>query len=138
MRGLSIRRKLLLACIAIALLTGATGGGALWAMLAVSRTYKTLAHESLPAVTYLLEADRDMQRVAVAERSLIFMKNDSPAALEQRSRHSLGLANAKSKVQNTLRRYYRTSNPLVRCSSETMDLLRWREPGGDSDQRLLI
>ena len=96
MRGLSIRRKLLLACIAIALLTGATGGGALWAMLAVSRTYKTLAHESLPAVTYLLEADRDMQRVAVAERSLIFMKSDSPAAIEHRSRHSLGLANAKT------------------------------------------
>ena len=93
MPALSIRRKLLLACGALALLTGATGGGALWAVLAVTRTYQQLALESLPAVTYLLEADRDMQRVAVAERSLIFMKSDSPAAQEQRTRHALGLAN---------------------------------------------
>lgn len=47
MRLLSIRRKLLVACGAIALLTGALGGGALWAVLAVSRTYETLARESL-------------------------------------------------------------------------------------------
>ena len=95
-RGLSIRGKLLLACGAIALLTGATGGGALWAVLLVSRTYETLATESLPAAMHLLEADRDMQRVAVAERSLIFLKPDSPAAQEQKMRHSLALANTQA------------------------------------------
>ena len=93
-RALSIRGKLVLACCAIALLTGATGGGALWGLMMVSRSYETLATESLPAVTYLLEADRDMQRVAVAERSLIFLKPDSPAGQEQKMRHALGLANA--------------------------------------------
>jgi methyl-accepting chemotaxis protein len=95
-RALSIRGKLLLACCAIAVLTGVTGGGALWAVLMVSRTYQTVATESLPAVLYLLEADRDMQRVAVAERSLIFLKPDSAAAQEQKMRHALSLANAQA------------------------------------------
>jgi methyl-accepting chemotaxis protein len=94
MSGLSIRRKLLVACGAIAFLTGAIGGGALWALSSVNRSYQRLAEELLPAVTALLEADRDMQRVAVAERTLMFMKNDSPAAQEQLARHASSLASA--------------------------------------------
>jgi methyl-accepting chemotaxis protein len=94
--GLSIRGKLLLACVAIALITGAMGAGALWAVTSVDHAYRRLAHESLPAVVALLEADRDMQRVVVAERSLIFLKHDIPAAQEQRMRHSLSLANASA------------------------------------------
>jgi methyl-accepting chemotaxis protein len=95
-RALSIRGKLLLACCAIAVITGVTGAGALWAVLMVRGTYQMVATESLPAVLYLLEADRDMQRVAVAERSLIFLKPDSPAAQEQKMRHALSLANAQA------------------------------------------
>jgi methyl-accepting chemotaxis protein len=96
MARLTIRRKLLLASCAVAALTAAVGGGALWAVLAVGRTYETLARESLPAVTYLLEADRDIQRVMIAERSLIFLEPQSAAAQEHRARHALGLANAAS------------------------------------------
>jgi methyl-accepting chemotaxis protein len=94
MRRLSIRQKLIVACGAIALITGAVGGGALRAVSAVNRSYQTLADETLPAVTLLLEAARDMQRVAVAERTLIFLKSDAPAAQEQRTLHTMSLANA--------------------------------------------
>jgi methyl-accepting chemotaxis protein-1 (serine sensor receptor) len=92
MRALSIRHKLLMAFGAIAALAAAVGGGALWAVSSVTRAYERLATESLPAVTALLEADRDMQRVVAAERTLMFMKNDSPAAQEQKARHALSLA----------------------------------------------
>ena len=83
MRALSVRRKLIVACGVIALITGAVGGGALWAVSAVNRSYQMVAHESLPAVTFLVEADRDMQRAAMAERTLAFMgRSDSLAARE--------------------------------------------------------
>src|SRR5262249_39805503 len=60
----------------------------------VHRAYRAVASEAMPAVTHLAEADRDMQRALVAERSLIFMKNDSPAAQEQRRVHAESLAQA--------------------------------------------
>ena len=44
--------------------------------------------QSLPAVDHLLQADRDMQRALVAERSLMFVKLDAPDADEQVKVHA--------------------------------------------------
>jgi methyl-accepting chemotaxis protein len=96
-RSLSIKKKLIVACGAIALITGAVGVGALWAVSQVDQAYQTVARESLPAVAFLVEADRDMQRVAMAERTLAFMAaGDTLAAREQKAIHALSLAKAMS------------------------------------------
>ena len=94
MRALSIRQKLIVACGAIAVITGAVGGGALWAVSAINRSYQRVAHESLPAVSHLLEADRDMQRVIVAERTLMVLPSGSPAVAEQKGIRAHSLADA--------------------------------------------
>ena len=93
-RRLSIRRLLLAGCVAIAIIVAGVGAGAVWALSQVHRAYDTLARESLPAVAALVAADRDMQRVAVAERTLIFLAPGSAAALEQRMVHALSLAHS--------------------------------------------
>src|SRR4051812_15220074 len=94
MRLVSIRGRLLGVCGALALITGALGAGTLWAVTAVSRAYGTLARESLPAVSYVLEAERDMQRAVVAERSLLLAKGDAAAARALQSQHAVSVASA--------------------------------------------
>jgi methyl-accepting chemotaxis protein len=90
--GLSIRLKIYAAFAALVLVTAVVGGVALWAVAAVSGAYRVVVRDSLPAVSHLVQADRDMQRVAVAERTLMFMKADSPAAKAQQAAHAEGLA----------------------------------------------
>ena len=97
MRSLSIKKKLVVACAAITVVTGIGGVVALWAVSAVNQAYQTVSRETMPAVTFLIEADRDMQRVAMAERTLAFMAGgDTLAAREQKAIHALSLANATS------------------------------------------
>jgi methyl-accepting chemotaxis protein len=121
---LSIRGKLTLACVAVAVLTAAVGGGALWIVASVQHAYQRLAHESLPAVTALLEADRDLQRAVVAERTLVFLRYDDPAAAEQRMRHSLALAKA-----STHWRTYAELFPAERERHRALDQARYQWEG---------
>ena len=78
--SLSIRAKLIGACGCLALITGLVGGAGLWAFSSASRAFQVAATQSLPAVDHLLQADRDMQRALVAERSLMFGKLGTPDA----------------------------------------------------------
>jgi len=87
-QSLSIRARLMFACFAMALVTSAVGGMGIWAFSRVSVAFQVAATESLPAVDYLLESDRDMQQTLVAERSLMFMSMASPAATEQVKAHA--------------------------------------------------
>lgn len=93
-RRVSIRGLLLTGCGLIALVVAAVGVAAVWSLSHAHRAYEALAGESLPAVTALVAADRDMQRVAVAERTLVFLEPGSSAAMEQRVVHALSLANS--------------------------------------------
>jgi methyl-accepting chemotaxis protein len=88
----SIRHKLYGAFAALALVTAGVGGAGLWAVSVINDAYQTVVRDSLPALSHLVQADRDMQRVSVAERTLMFMKNDSPDAKAQRAVHAEGLA----------------------------------------------
>jgi len=92
LQALSIRGKLALACGVLACLVGIAGGAGLWGIGAVGQAFHTVAGESLPAVSRLVQADRDMQRALTAERTLMFMKKDSPEAEEQRRIHGVSLA----------------------------------------------
>jgi methyl-accepting chemotaxis protein len=94
MMGGTIRRKLMVACGGLALLTGAVGAAGLWGFAKVNAAFQSVAKEGLPAVSHLVQAGRDMERAVVAERSLMFMKNDSPAAQEQLRAHAAALADS--------------------------------------------
>jgi len=53
---------------------------------------------SLPAVNYLVEADRDLQRVIVAERSLFFVDPESSAYEEFRGAQQRKMAEARQRM----------------------------------------
>jgi methyl-accepting chemotaxis protein len=89
---MSVRSKLILACGALAVVTGLVGGAGLWGIARVSTAFDAVANQSLPAVSHLVQADRDMQRALVAQRTLMFMKSDSTASEEQRRVHDTSLA----------------------------------------------
>jgi methyl-accepting chemotaxis protein len=78
-------------CGALALLTGLVGGLGIWAFAHVKGAFQTAVTESLPAVDQLLQADRDMVQVLVAERSLMFMSMATPGAQEQVMAHTAAL-----------------------------------------------
>ena len=88
---LSIRARILAWCGALAVLTAVVGGIGMWAFSTVNRAFTAAVSESLPAVSYLLQAERDMERVRLAERSLMFMKADSAGAREQIAQHAQNL-----------------------------------------------
>jgi methyl-accepting chemotaxis protein len=88
----SIRAKLTLACGALAGLAGLAGAAGLWGVTVVGGALRATVDDSLPAVSRLLQADRDMQRAVTAERSLMFMGGDSHEAQTQRAVHAGSLA----------------------------------------------
>jgi methyl-accepting chemotaxis protein len=77
---------------ALALIAGLVGTVGMWAFSRVNAAFQVTVNQSLPAVTHLMEADRDMQQAVVAERSLMFMKIDAPSAQEQIKSHRDHLA----------------------------------------------
>jgi methyl-accepting chemotaxis protein len=92
--GVSIRTRLLVTCGGLALLSGLVGGLGMWAFGNVHAAFQVAVTRSLPAVEQLLQTDRDMHQAVVAERSLIFMKIDTPGAREQATLHAEALRRA--------------------------------------------
>jgi methyl-accepting chemotaxis protein len=86
--GLSIRVRLVTMCAGLALLTGAVGALGVWAFSTVNATLQAAMTQSLPAVNLLLLADGDIQQAVIAERSLMFMKGDTPEAKSQVKSHA--------------------------------------------------
>jgi methyl-accepting chemotaxis protein len=79
----------------------------MWAFRNIDSAFQVAVTKSLPAVDHLLQADRDMHRAAVAERSLIFMKMDTPEAREQAKLHAEALRQAAERWS----RYTAVSDP---------------------------
>jgi len=78
----SILVRLIASFGALALITGLVGGIGIWAFSRVNGALQAVAGESVPALVQLLGTERDMQQAVVAERTLMFMKVDTPAAKE--------------------------------------------------------
>jgi methyl-accepting chemotaxis protein len=91
---LSIRNKLVAACGGLALITGLVGAWGVWALTRANAAFQVVVTESLPAVEHLLQLDRDLHEALVAERTLMFMKQDTAEAQAQRRRHAKNLADA--------------------------------------------
>jgi methyl-accepting chemotaxis protein len=90
----SVRTKILATCVGLALTAGLAGGLGIWAFSRVNAAFQTVATQSLPAVDYIVEADRDMQQSLVAERSLMFMSMSTPEARQQIKVHADELVQA--------------------------------------------
>jgi methyl-accepting chemotaxis protein len=79
-RNLSVRTKLIVACGLLALITGMVGAIAIWALSSTNGALQIVVNQSISAVDYLEQAERDMIEAQVAERSLMFMKMGTPDA----------------------------------------------------------
>jgi methyl-accepting chemotaxis protein len=93
-RNWSIRKRLVVACFGMALITGLVGGLGIWVFKSISTAFKVSATQNLPALDYLLQTQVDMQQALVSERSLMFMNMSSPAAQVQIKTHAANLQQA--------------------------------------------
>jgi methyl-accepting chemotaxis protein len=94
--GMSIRAKLTALLLAGSVLGAAAG---LWNLVnfrGAASAFQVASHQDLPAVSALVETDRDMLRAQVAERSLMFVRQASEEAAAMRKQHAEGLASARA------------------------------------------
>jgi len=84
---MNVRARLLGACCGLSVLTALVGGAGIWGFATTNAAFQKAADENLQAVSHLAQADRDMQRALVAQRTLMFMKSDTAAAHEQVKRY---------------------------------------------------
>lgn len=76
-RTFSIRARLLIGFLAMALLVLLTGAVGLFSGARIQAGFSSVFDTRFPAVTMLLESDRDLHQLLVAERSLLFAEPGS-------------------------------------------------------------
>jgi methyl-accepting chemotaxis protein len=87
----SLRGKLYLSFASMALMSLLTGA---WSYLSASQIraqYQQVSTQHLPAATQLLQLQERMEQCLVAERSLLFLKQNSPDAVALRQQHAEAL-----------------------------------------------
>ena len=72
MKNLKIGTKLLLGFAVMTLFMGLVGATGYWSVNQISQGLDEIFSVKLPSIDYLLETDRDLQQLLVAERSMIF------------------------------------------------------------------
>jgi len=97
--ALTIRTKLTAACVLLAAITGVVGVWGIWAFSGANEAFQVAVRQSMPAVSELLQIQRDMQEAAVAERSLMFMSQNTPRAQAQIVQHGENLREVTSRWQ---------------------------------------
>src|SRR5947208_16274959 len=91
-QALSIRAKVILTCVGLALTTGLAGGLGIWAFSRVNAAFQVVATQRLPAANDILQTDRDMQQALVAERTPVFMSMATPGREQQVQVHAAELS----------------------------------------------
>ena len=92
-----IKTQLIASCALIVLLGAGMGLWNLSNFLWADAMFQTISQKNLPAVDYLVEADRDMQQALVAERSLMFVRQSSEDATAMRKTHEENLQQARNR-----------------------------------------
>jgi methyl-accepting chemotaxis protein len=92
---LSLRAKLALTLMAILALSAGIGVWNLSNFRWAAQAFQVASRENLPAIDFVVEADRDMQQALVAERSLMFLRQASEEAIAMRKEHAGKLLQAK-------------------------------------------
>jgi methyl-accepting chemotaxis protein len=97
--NLSLRAKLALTLIAVLALSAGIGVWNLSNFRWAAQAFQVASRENLPAIDFVVEADRDMQQALVAERSLMFLRQASEEAVAMRKHHVEYLQQAKERWQ---------------------------------------
>jgi methyl-accepting chemotaxis protein len=95
--NLKIRTKITVGFIVIVVLAGVAGFWNLSNFRWAASAFQVASRENLPAVDFILEADRDMQGALVAERSLMFLRQASDEAVAMRKDHNENIKQAKER-----------------------------------------
>jgi methyl-accepting chemotaxis protein len=95
--NLKIRTKLIGAFVMVVLLAAGAGFWNLSNFRWAAGAFQTASREHLPAIDYVVEADRDMQQALVAERSLMFVRQASEDAAAMRKDHVENIQQAKDR-----------------------------------------
>jgi methyl-accepting chemotaxis protein len=64
-----------------------------------NRAFREQAYGHLPAIDLIVEADRDMQQALVSERSLMFLRMNSPEADQELKSHAENLSQVRERWQ---------------------------------------
>jgi methyl-accepting chemotaxis protein len=96
-KNMKIRTKLTMAFVLVILLTAAAGFWNLSNFRWAAGAFQVASRENLPAIDYIVEADRDMQQALVAERSLMFVRQASEEATGMRKDHTENIQQAKER-----------------------------------------
>ena len=76
-RDLKIRKKLMFGFLIMILFMGIIGFAGYGATYKINHELKNIFSVRLPSIDYITQADRDLQQILVAERSLIFTNTES-------------------------------------------------------------
>lgn len=98
--GLNIRTKLLIPISVISLLVILMGIIAMERFRLIDNKVSELREINLLAVGYLLEADADLHKALVEERSMLFLNAGAPDFKESIARHQQNIAIAHKKLQD--------------------------------------
>ncbi len=97
---LTIRTKLLIPISCICILMIIMGGTAIQRFSLIDKNITALRETNLQAVSYLLEADSDLHKALVEERSLLFLNANSADFKAAVNRHQSNIDNAHNKLKN--------------------------------------
>ena len=76
-KDLKISNKLAIGFLILILVVATVGGMGYWSSGRIYNSVDNIYKIVLPSIDYLVQADRDLQQLLVAERSMIFANTDS-------------------------------------------------------------
>ena len=92
-----LQTKLILTLVLVVLLCAVAGLWNLSNFRWAASAFGVASREHLPALDYIVEADRDMQQALVAERTLMFLRQASEEAVAKRKDHAEKIQRAKDR-----------------------------------------
>ncbi len=98
--GLNIRTKLLIPISVISLLVVLMGLIAIERFRMIDKNVSELGEINLLAVGYLLEADSELHKALVEERSMLFLNAGAPDFVASLARHKESIASARQKLND--------------------------------------
>ncbi len=98
-RDWRLRTKLVAAFLAGGVVGAAFGLWNLSNFRWAAAAFQVASRENLPALDYIVEADRDMQQALVAERTLMFLRQTSEEAAGMRKEHAENLQQVTARWQ---------------------------------------
>jgi methyl-accepting chemotaxis protein len=97
LKSWGIKARLVMASLLIVVMGAGIGLWNLSNLRWIGAMFQVTSEENLPAIDYLIEADRDLQQALVTERSLMFVRQASENAGKMRKAHEENQQQAKER-----------------------------------------